>query len=424
MEIAETFFYPFMIASGMIFVVRLLSRIIIIPDQLLFLFLGGALATAGVFSHTDPLIQWASVVAIMLLLFQTGLEEHCVRQFFRTVIKNLRVAIVSAIGPWMGAFIAVRFGLGLTFTEAVIAGAAFTATALPFTLGMLRSNNLLETPGAKSAIAASTTDDILASLLGAFTAIFLSTSSAGGAEGVMMAGGKAGMVLLFFVLIYVISHIIDPHPSKKALIDLHKFTQYFYTKKIMTPFILFVLAALVYVGEVFFHVHYAIGALMVGLLFKHDLFYCGKGHQEIPNKEAPTFKNFETSIFVVSRTVEPFFYIFLGLHLDFSVLSLATLWTGGLIFALVATLQFLAAYNSGRWIGLSKQNGILLGISMLPRDVLAFVVLSMNAAHLPENSILFPSAIVAIVLLNILTTIGVYWYKTEYGEEVTKHISN
>ena len=416
MNILNDLLTPTIMGSGMVFGIRVIAKFIIIPRQLLFLGFGAILATFGVITKEHEVMQFTSTVAIMLVLFQTGLGEESVRAFFISVIKNIRVAIVSAIGPWVGAFVAVNYFLELSMQEAVIAGAVFTATALPFTLGLLRSKGLIKTPAAKSAIAASTTDDILASLLGTFTAIFLATSSGSDGMNIWDAGIKMAQVLAFFVLIYVLSIIIDPHSStKKAWIDLFRFTRHFYDRGITTPFIILMMSALVYLGEAFFHVHYAIGALLVGLLFKGDQFYSGENDPQVavPDKNAPTFDNFEVSLSLFTRNIEPFFYIFLGLHLDFSAISLIALKDGFVIFVCVATLQFASAYLSGRWIGLGKSDGILLGMAMLPRDVLAFVVLSMNASHIPASSALFPSCIIAIALLDILTAMGIQLYSTE-----------
>lgn len=412
------FFLLVFTGASLIVGVRLLSRFFPIPEPLLFLIVGILLGTTGILSTENELIQALSMVAITLVMFHTGLGEESIKEFFHHVYKNLRVAIVAAIGPWVGAFVATKLILGMSFQEGVVAGAVFTATALPFTLGLLRSNGLMGLPAAKSAIAAATTDDVLASLIGTFTGILLAAAASGGAgadvadAGILLVVlGKIGMVLLFFVSIYVISLLIDPHPHHGAFIDFHKFTQLFYTQQITPPFIIAVLAAAVFFGEIIFHVHYAISALMVGIVLKQDLFYNPEIDKDDPH--APTFEKFEAAITPLATNLEPFFYIYLGLHLNLSIISHEALMAGGLIFLCVSTFQFISAYSSGRWIGLDHKNGVLLGFCMMPRDVLAFVVLSINAAALPKDSVLFVACIVAIALLNLATTIGLQFHKKE-----------
>nr|CRH06754.1 putative Na+/H+ exchanger [Candidatus Magnetococcus massalia] len=406
------FFLLVLMGAGILVGVRLLSRFFPVPEPLLFLIAGVAFGSTGVISAENELMQMFSMVAITLVMFHTGLGEGSMNEFFHHVIKNIRVAVVAAIGPWVGAFIATKFILGLTLQEGVVAGAVFTATALPFTLGLLRARGLMDTAAARSAIAAATTDDVLASLIGTFTAIALAATMGGGElSGEVMLGvlGKVGMVLLFFASIYLVSWLIDPKPHRNAWINFHKFTQLFYHNQITFPFIILVLAFIIFYGEMIFHVHYAISALMVGILFKKDLFYNAETDQADPH--APTFENFESTMVPLVHNVEPFFYIYLGLHLNLSIISGDALIAGVTIFGCVVTLQFISAYSSGRWVGLDHNNGMLLGMSMLPRDVLAFVVLSLNAAALPEGSILFVACIVAIALLNLTTTVGLTFYK-------------
>ncbi len=335
------------------------------------------------------------------------------------MVKNIRVAVVSAIGPWVGAYVATTFFLGLTFQEGVVAGAVFTATALPFTLGLLRAKGLIHTPAAKSAIAASTTDDVLASLLGTFTAILLAAAVNPAAKAdagtALLVLGKMGMVLFFFASIWVVSVLISPKKDKHSIIDIHRFNKIYYEHQITPSFIILLLATIVFFGEMIFHVHYAIGALMAGILFKRDLFFHPSDDDD--NPDAPTFKNFEITMVPLVNNIEPFFYIYLGLHLNFSTMSMDAIIAGVVIFACVAFLQWLSAFSSGRWIGLDSGNAVLLGICMLPRDVIAFVVLSMNAAALPDDSVLFLASIVSIALLNLLAAVGLQLYKLPAGSQ-------
>ena len=48
---------------------------------------------------------------------------------------------------------------------------------------------------------------------------------------------------------------------------------------------------------------------------------------------------------------------------------------------------------------------------MLPRDVIAFVVLSINMGVLPKDSILLLACIVAIALLDLLATVGLQLFR-------------
>jgi len=163
-----------------------------------------------------------------------------------------------------------------------------------------------------------------------------------------------------------------------------------------------ILSTLVYLGESVFHVHYTTDALLVGILLRRDLFYSHE--RDLSDRHCPSFDSFEATLSPLVHNLEPFFYVYLGLHLNLAIISMDAAFAAVIIFLFVARLQFVSAYLSGRWIGLGKGDGVLLGFCMLPRDVIAFVVLSINMAVLPKDSMLLMGAIVAIAQLDLLAT--------------------
>lgn len=362
----------------------------LIPRSLFFLVAGVILSTLGIVEITGA-IEIIAGIAIVFLLFSAELPHGNVVHFFRAVAHNIRIAIIAAIGPWVGAFTFATF-FGWSFEEAVILGAVFTATALAFTLGVLRSLKLERTDAAKSAVTAAATDSVIAGIIGMLTSIAVGSSIA-------HSGSEANpfldifLIFLFFGFLYL----------------LHIFFVKFRPLRLLPPhplILLLVGGVIIYIGEHFFGVHYAIAALLAGVLLHEEIFAA---------KDARSFGAAAEQIGLASRYIGPFFFIFLGLHLSLTDVIAQPLIIGASIglFLSVATLQFATASFAGAWRGLNHRNATVLGFAMLPRDIVAIVVLEMNKEYISDEMIV-PVVVMTIFFLNIATAFGLAWCKKHY----------
>lgn len=361
-----------------------------IPRSLFFLVAGVVLSTFGIVNLTQS-VEIVASIAIVFLLFTAELPHGNVVHFFKAVVHNIRISIIAAIGPWVGAFTFSIF-FGWSYEEAVILGAVFTATALAFTLGVLRALKLERTDAAKSAVTASATDAVIAGVIGMLTSI---------AVGSAIAHGNAHsnplleilLILLFFVFLYVL-HLFFVKIRPLRLLPPH-------------PLILLIVGGvIVYIGGHFFGLHFAIAALLAGVLLHEEIFSA---------KDARSFVKASEQINTASRYIGPYFFIFLGLHLSLAdVISQPMIIAASIgLFLSVATLQFASASFAGAWRGLSHRNAAVLGFAMLPRDIVAIVVLEMNKEFISSEMII-PVVVMTIFFLNIATAFGLAWCKQHY----------
>lgn len=365
-----------------------------IPTQLIFLILWITITSFGF--ETPWEIKVLSSLAIIFMLFSAELWGHNVPHFVTSIIKNIKVAIIAAIGPWLWAFIFSNLWWW-SMQEAIVLAAVFTATALPFTIWVLKEFKLMKTPAAHTAITASTADDIIATLVWIITSILLWSSIWWGVS-YSHVFFEIWMVIWFFIFIYLIHVFL----TKLKLLKNIKWW-------IITILLLWWL--IIAIGESIFHIHYAIAALLAWVLLTSEFF----------KSKDNTFEQSSKSLTRSSTYIAPFFFVYLGSNLDLSfiietpIILISWIW----LFLTVVIFQFISAYSSGRWRWLEKKQATILWFAMSPRDVVAIVIFDMNAAYI-TNEYIFPSVILAIFLLNITATLWIKWASWLQDEEIKK----
>ena len=168
--------------------------------------------------------------------------------------------------------------------------------------------------------------------------------------------------------------------------------------------------------------HPAITAYLVGLML-HVEMYHETEISDVTHEETPiTHKNLGVFFYFVQEWIGPIFFIHLGSQLiaDFTKIDLVILYAvlGGIT---VAFFQFWSAYLAGRKTSdLPAHESVLLGLGMLPYDIIAFVVLGIASTTglIEADSFFTITIIVTILVINIATSIMIYWYKPKYLKKV------
>lgn len=354
-----------------------------VPPQLIYMFLWIILISFW-FNVPQKEMQILSWLAIIFMLFTSELTGHSIPHFFNSILKNIKVAVIGAIGPWVWAFLFSTIWWW-NFQESIVLWAVFTATALPFTIWVLKEFNILKSKAARVAISASTADDILATLVWILTSVLLWTSVSAGIN-YWDISIKLALVLWFFVFIYALHEIFSRY---------HIFKKYHWG----TLTILIIWWVITAIWEFIFHIHYAIWALFAWVLLNAEFFHDKLSH----------FKKSSEKLTRASEYIWPFFFVYLWLNLNFSNIFQNTtiLISGLLLFVSVLIFQFLSAYFSWKLRWLDNANAMTLGFAMTPRDVVAIIIFDMNSSFITNENI-FPSIILAIFLLNITATL---WLK-------------
>jgi Kef-type K+ transport system membrane component KefB len=197
----------------------------------------------------------------------------------------------------------------------------------------------------------------------------------------------------------------------------------------MIPTALFLLFALGILAHLF-GLHVAIGAYLAGLILTQDMFAINK-------EDDPSFAGNvcyesykELDKFIYNLTVNflgPIFFIFLGAQLSIESNNIGEVLIFSLVvFLFVSFFQVSSAYLAAKkTTDLDTKNSLLVGFGMLPRDVLAFVILEIAISNklIDPGTIYSTVIVISILLLNLVTPLFLGYLKKKYKKEFEDEIS-
>jgi Kef-type K+ transport system membrane component KefB len=429
-----------------IFAAKIIAKITGTVDILWYILLG-LVGTQYVFNIDSSLLENWATLGVIFIMFYAGWREDLL-VFMGSIWKHKWVALSGAVGPFIGGFIAFHL-LNFSTTEAIVAGFVFTSTAIPYTIGVLRSLGLEKTRAAKAATSASVADNFISILLaiGILPAYALLISSNGGDvsfnEVWIDLAKQVGLIFAAFGIFGVLGLFILPDARMHMTMNVPNFFQrdgilsritymvyklrqapgFYEVSKIMgnlrigIPMTLLLIFGLAWLAH-YLGLHPAITAYMTGLIL-HVEMYHETAISDVTHEETPiTHKNLGVFFYFVQEWIGPIFFIHLGSQLvaDWSQAGYVIIY--GLIAGImVAFFQFWAAYWAGiKTSGLPDHEATLLGLGMLPYDIVAFVVLGIatSTGLISTDSIFIITIIVTILVINIMTSIMMYWYKPTY----------
>ena len=436
---------------AIIFFAKVIAKITGTVDILWYIILG-LIGTQYVF-HIDPvqLENW-STLGVIFIMFYAGWREDLLT-FIGDIWKHKWIALTGAIGPFIGGLIAFNL-LNFSVTEAVVAGFVFTSTAIPYTIGVLRSLGLEKTRAAKAATSASVADNFLSILLavGILPAYALLISTKGGDISFMSIwfdlAKQIGLIFGAFGIFGLLGLLVLPDARMHMRMNVPNFLQrdgimakltymvyklrqapgFYEISKTMAnlrigiPMTLLLIFGLAWIAH-HMGLHPAITAYLTGLILHVEMYHETKIN-DITHEETPiTHKNLGVFFYFVQEWIGPIFFIHLGAQLvtDWSQAGYVIIY-GLIAGVMVAFFQFWSAYIAGRKTsGLPEHEATLLGLGMLPYDIVAFVVLGIatETGLISAEGNFIITVIVTILVINIITSVMMYWYKPQYLRQAT-----
>ena len=121
----------------------------------------------------------------------------------------------------------------------------------------------------------------------------------------------------------------------------------------------------------------------------------------------------------------PIFFIHLGSQLVVDWSQAGDVIVYGIVAGIiVAFFQFWSAYFAGKKTsGLPDHEATLLGIGMLPYDIVAFVVLGIatETGLISTDGKFIITVILTILVINIMTSVAMFYYRKEYLSKKEYH---
>ncbi len=438
--------------TSIIFVAKLVAELTRTVDILWYIIFG-LVGTQYLF-HIDPsqLENWATM-GVIFIMFYAGWKEDLLA-FLIDIWKNKWVALIGAAGPFLGALTAYAL-FGFSFHESIVAGLIFTSTAVPYTIAVLRDLGLEHTRAAKTVLASSVADNFISiflavGVLPAFALLHFGRAESNSLSNIVRElTGELGLIASAFLLFAALGLVILPDARMHIRLNIPQIMQkdgilaritywlyrlrkapglytimkMFSNVRIGIPLTLLLLFGLSLLAHEL-GLHPAIAAYLTGLILHVEMYHDTEKSEIIDDRIAISHKNLSVFFYFIQEWIGPIFFIYLGSQMIVDLDRLPQVILSSLGAALIiGAFQYTSAYFAGlKTSRLPKHDARLLGFSMLPRDIIAFVILGLaiTTGLIQANSIFVIVTIVTALILNIATTLLIRWFKPLY-ERCEKH---
>ncbi|WP_321391184.1 cation:proton antiporter [Emcibacter sp.] len=403
-----------------VFIANIFAEKTRLTPVLFFLFMGALLVNTGILPQkTDEFIRVFAELGIIVIMFALGFEENT-SDFLKSIKRSWGIALFGALAPFFTAYLIAGY-----FWEnqniAIMCGLAMTATAVSLTMVSLKSEGLHRSQAAKGIMTSAILDDV-ASLV--FVAILVPIAT--GATMVSLPG--IGLIvlkaLLFFMVIAAVGMWILPERPNGMLSLIPGFGRHGVRhilsigKGENTTLTVLTVAVLAGLLSHLFGFHAAVGAYMAGLILKEEYFQI---------VATPNINHYENTKKILDNVafswIGPVFFVVLGTHivLEWDILVAVIPQTLVLAFALLVA-QIASAGLAARYTaGFDYAQSVMVGIGMLGRAELAFVVMDIAYVQFGIlNDEAFYTLMGTALILNIAVPVGIVLWKPYFSRSEEK----
>ncbi len=438
---------------AIVFVSKIIAHLTKTVDILWYIILG-LIGTQYVFNINPISLENWSTLGVVFIMFYAGWRES-LPHFIHEIWRNKWIALIAGAGPFLGAWIAYSL-LGFSETESIVAGFIFTATAVPYSIAILTNLGLERTRAAKAALATAMADNFISVFLAVGVlpayALFQSGHEIHGFKEILVSvGEQIGLVAGAFLIFAILGLIILPDSHKKTELGIpnalqrdgilsnithliyrwrkapgfYTISSMFFSVRIGVPMTLLLLFSLSWLAHTM-GLHPAIGAYLTGLILHVSMYSKGKVDHMTEQQITVDHEHLSVFFYFAQEWIGPIFFIYLGSQLvaDWSKAWLVVVMAliAGII---ISFFQFITAYYSGKKTAkLPRHESILLGFAMLPRDVLAFVVLgiAVDSGLITKGDSFVIAIVLTVLMINIISSLGLLWYKPKYIQAEERYL--
>src|SRR5437899_3915706 len=323
--------------------------------------------------HSE-IFEFLSEMGVVVLLFEIGLETD-LRQLLRVGGTSTMVAIVGVVLPFALGYAVCR-SLGLKGDQAIVAGAALTATSVGITARVLADLGRLQDIESQIVLGAAVVDDIIGLII---LTVVGGTSKDESMTwiSILIATGKA-----FGFLIVVLGAGWLLIPPILRLVERRKLSS-------AVPIAAVILAlALAWLADRSGSAM-IIGAFAAGLLLART----------------PQVHQIQQSVGSLVSFFVPLFFVFVGAQVDLRVLNpldpvhRQTLLVGGLLIIVAVVGKFAAGY-APFWF---RGNKNVIGVAMIPRGEVGLIFAQVGLTTKVFDEGLFSAVTLMVMVTTFMT---------------------
>jgi len=331
--------------------------------------LAGVLLGSSVLGIVDPQVEAVHLLAeigVIILLFEIGLETE-LRRLIQVGAASAVTAVVGVAVPFAGGYLTADF-LGLEMMEAVVAGAALTATSVGITARVLSDLGRLQEPESQIVLGAAVIDDVV----GLIILGVVSGMVAGADVTAMTVGRITGIAFGFLIVALIVGMLLVPRIFR--LLSKVGKPETLATMGLALAFLLAYLADLA--GSALI-----IGAFAAGLVLA-------------PTPYAHTV---EEGVARLGHFFVPIFFVAVGAAVDVRTFAdPQVLLVGGALIVVAIVGKMLAGY-APFWIDAKKS---VIGVGMVPRGEVGLIFAQMGLT----SGVLSAGLFSALTLMVMVTT--------------------
>jgi len=334
--------------------------------------------------EADAALSGIAEFAVFLIVLSAGLEMN-----FKEIIDSLRgkgvvIAILGFVIPLSGGML-VGAAFGLDVMRTVFLGLCVSITALPVTVSILQSFDLLDSDIARYSVATAIFNDI-AALLALGVILNLPEQKSLQAVGVSILNASWKLVVLCIFIIgfsWLIQKLIDKgiHLERAS----EKLVELIGNEALFGILLLFVLAFGSVSAALGFH--FVIGAFFGALLIDRKFFLASRYHELDLTLRS-----------ITGGFLAPVFFAYLGLEFDIGVIE--SFWFVGVVLLVSIGTKIFAGWLGGRLLRLSQPESLGIGIILNGRGVMELVIASIAY----ERGFIGQDLFSVLVLMGVVTT--------------------
>ena len=334
--------------------------------------------------EADAALSGIAEFAVFLIVLSAGLEMN-----FKDIIDSLRgkgivIAILGFVIPLTGGIL-VGAAFGLDVMRTVFLGLCVSITALPVTVSILQSFDLLDSDIARYSVATAIFNDI-AALLALGVILNLPEQKSLQAVGLSILNASWKLVVLFIFIIgfsWLIQKLIDKgiHLERAS----EKLVELIGNEALFGILLLFVLIFGSVSAALGFH--FVIGAFFGALLIDRKFFLASRYHELDLTLRS-----------ITGGFLAPVFIAYLGLEFDIGVVE--SFWFVGIVLLVSIGTKIFAGWLGGRILRLSQFESLGIGIILNGRGVMELVIASIAY----ERGFIGQDLFSVLVLMGVVTT--------------------
>ncbi|MCL2711753.1 MAG: cation:proton antiporter [Methanomassiliicoccaceae archaeon] len=374
------------ILAGLIFINLIVFNII--PGN----WIGLEISDVHPFADTDlsKFFHIMGELGIIFLLFAVGLETR-----FSDMMKVGKsasyIAILGVVIPFVGGAL-FWFHEMIDLNAALLVGAALFGTSTAVGVECLRNLDAMNTNEAKLIISATIIDDILCLALLSII-IGAIRPDADTLSIVLNAVIVIAFVLFMFFFVSRIKKIVSLRRKRiQRRLNKNAGTEEHITEeepKPMGELGALGIAVLVCLGLAAFSVNIGlaaiIGAFLAGMIFAEF------------KDTMPVEHNFNVIIYFML----PFFFIWVGMEVQFNIVTTAILPLLGAVLLVAVGTKYAAGFIGGKMGKLSNDSSHLIGVSFIPRGEVGIIVATIGLT----SGVFTPDVFTVIILMALITSV-------------------